>query len=71
MALRKNYTGIVNKKTFKNEPTKICGRQPLKKLKGMVCFKQTIPTHFTWFILEYFVSNILLSENPLKYTNFH
>ena len=37
MALRKNYTGIVNKKTFKNEPTKICGRQPLKKLKGMVC----------------------------------
>ena len=33
---------------FKNGPSKICGRQPLK--------------YFTSFILEYFVSNILDSK---------
>ena len=30
-------------KVFKNGPSKICGRQPLKNWRGMVCFKQTIP----------------------------
>ena len=29
-------------KAFKNGPSKICGRQPLKKLKGYVLLKQTI-----------------------------
>ena len=28
---------------FKNEPSKIYGRQPLKNWKSMVCLKQTIP----------------------------
>ena len=38
---------------FKNGPSKICGRQPLKKLKGYACFKQTIP-------LQIFFHKILL-----------
>ena len=29
-------------KVFKNGPSKICGRQPLKKLKGCGLLKQTI-----------------------------
>ena len=29
-------------KVFKNGPSKICGRQPLKKLKGYGLLKQTI-----------------------------
>ena len=33
-------------KVFKNEPSKICGRQPLKNV--------------TWSILEYFVPNVNL-----------
>ena len=32
-------------KVFKNGPSKICGRQPLK--------------NFTWFIFEYFAAKIL------------
>ena len=51
---------------FKNEPSKICGRQPLKNLKWYGLYKQTMSlqifqtlssTSFTWSILEYFVSN--------------
>ena len=39
-------------KVFKNGPSKICRRQPLK--------------HFTWFILEYFVSySTLLSDEQI------
>ena len=34
-------------KVFKNGPSKICGRQPLKNVSS---------TNFTWSILEYFVS---------------
>ena len=51
-------------KAFKNGPSKICERQPLKKLNGMVSFKQTIGTtflsfrYFTWPIFEYFVSHV-------------
>ena len=50
---------------FKNGPSKVCGRQPLKNLKGYGL--QTIPlqifwrlssTNFTWFILEYFDSHV-------------
>ena len=45
-------------KVFKNEPRKICGRQPLINLKGYgVCFRQT--TNFSWSILEYFVPDVL------------
>ena len=36
-----------------NEPRKICGRHPLKYLKGFGLFKQI----FIWPILEYFVPN--------------
>ena len=36
-------------KVSRIEPSKICGRQPLKK--------------FTWSILEYFVPNVLTPEN--------
>ena len=35
-------------KVFKNGPSKICGRQPLKHLKRC--------GNFTWYILEYLVS---------------
>ena len=51
-------------KIFKNGPSKICGRQPLKSLKGNGLLRQTIPpqifyrlssTNFTWSILEYSV----------------
>ena len=34
-------------KVFKNAPTKICGRQPLKNLKGYGLLKQTI-FYFNW-----------------------
>ena len=30
-------------KVLKNEPSKICGRQPLKNLKGPVFFKDCVP----------------------------
>ena len=36
-------------KVLKNDPSKICGRQTLK--------------NFKWAILEYFVPNVLFSEN--------
>ena len=39
---------------FKNGPSKICGRQPLKTLKGYGLFK--LWSAFTLSILEYFVS---------------
>ena len=48
-------------KVFKNGPGEICGRQPLKNLKGYALLKQTISiqiferlssTNFTWSILE-------------------
>ena len=52
-------------KVFKNEPSRICGRQPLKKLKGYGPLKHTIflqifrrlsSTNFTWSILEYLIT---------------
>ena len=44
-------------KIFKNGPSKICGRQPLKKLKGYGLLKQRLSsTSFTWSIFEYFPS---------------
>ena len=39
-------------KIFKNGPSKICGRQPLKNLKGHGLLKLS-STNFTWSILEY------------------
>ena len=56
-------------KVFKNEPSDICGRQPLKNLKGYGLLKQTISlqifyrlsfANFTKPILEYFVPNVPL-----------
>ena len=59
-------------KAFKNGPSKICGRQVLKNLKGYGLLKQTIISlqifgrlcsrKFTWSILEY----ILLNKAPSK-----
>ena len=45
-------------KVFKNGPSKIFGRQSLKILKWYGLLRQS-STNFTWFILEYLVSNIL------------
>ena len=42
-------------KVFKNRPRQICGRQPLKKLKGQL----------TWSILEYFVPFVALQLTHL------
>ena len=48
-------------KVFKNGPRKICGKQPLKKLKEYVLLKLNISLqrppskNFTWSILDYFV----------------
>ena len=56
-------------KVFKNRPSKIWGRQPLKYLKGYGLLKQTISlqnfwrlssTNITWSILEYFIPFALL-----------
>ena len=39
----KNYAYIsICDKVFKNEPGKICGRQPLKNLKGYGLLKQVL-----------------------------
>ena len=57
-------------KVFKNRLSKICGRQPLKNLKGYGLLEpdHTPPsflkaglTNFTWSILEYFIPNALKS----------
>ena len=37
-----NTPGNIWDKVFKNEPSKICGREPLKILKGYSLLKQTI-----------------------------
>ena len=44
-------------KVFKSGPSKICGRQPLKNLKGYGAdhFKRLSSTDFTWSTLEYLV----------------
>ena len=65
-------------KVFKNEPSKICSKRPLKNLKGYGLHKQTMSlqifyrlssTNFTWFILEYFDPNVLqLRSKRLKCT---
>ena len=55
-------------KVFKNGPSEICGRQPLKNLKWYdlwydipsIFFRRLPSTNFTWFILEYFVPSIIL-----------
>ena len=53
---------IIWDKVFKNEPSKICGRQPLKDLKQYGLLKQSLEsfsrlssTNFTCSILKYFV----------------
>ena len=52
---------------FKNGPSKICGKQPSKKLKRYGLFKQTIShqiflklysTNFSWSIVEYIVQYV-------------
>ena len=40
-------------KIFKNGPSKICGRQPLKNLKGYGLLRLSF-TNFTWFIRDDF-----------------
>ena len=48
-------------KVFKNGPSEICGRQPLKNLKKAISprtFSRLSSTNFTWSILEY-LSHIL------------
>ena len=67
-------------KVFKNGPSKICGRQPFKHLKGYGLLKQTLilqifkrppSTNFTWSILEYFVQTLSLQFfKRLSSTNF-
>ena len=46
-------------KVFKNGPSKICGRQPSKNVKGYGLLKQIFLrltcTNFTWSIFEYFL----------------
>ena len=43
-------------KIFKNGPSKICGRQPLKNL--ISDFLKAAFHKFTWSILKYFAPNI-------------
>ena len=54
MRKRSPYISILNiwVKVFKNGPSKICRRQPLKHLNYMVC----LSTNFAWSILEYLES---------------
>ena len=47
-------------KVFKNGPNKICGRQPLKSLKGYGLHK----VDFTLSVLEYFVSYFVSDALP-------
>ena len=49
----------MEKKVFKNVPSKIFGRQPLQKLKGYGLLKQ-IPQIFAWSVLEYLVKYVLM-----------
>ena len=47
MPLRETgFVMVIWDKVFKNEPSKICGRQPLKNVKGYGLFKQTISLQF-------------------------
>ena len=49
--------------SFKNGPSKTCGRQHVKNLKLYGLPRQTIsPQFFTWSILECIVSYILLPQ---------
>ena len=43
-------------KVFKNRPSKICGRQPLKNVADYITsnFLKAVSTNSTWSILEYF-----------------
>ena len=53
-------------KKFKNEPSKICGKQPLKNLKWyIVCFLKA-SSNFTWSILEYLGQFISTLNNIAK-----
>ena len=75
------YTRMINiwDKVFKNGPSKICGKQPLKNLKGYGLLGQTISlqffkrlssTNFTWSILECFVPFISDNINRIRvFTN--
>ena len=67
-------------KVFKNGPSKICGRQPLKITKGMVWLKLTIllqnferlsSTNFTWPILEYLFPFATLEKYMKSYKSYH
>ena len=48
---------IIWDKLFKNGPSRICGRQPLK--------------NFTWSILEYFVTYINYVNVKVNFSNYH
>ena len=57
------FHNIIWNKVFKNGPSEICERQPLKNLKGyglpiFQIFKRLSSTNFTWSILEYFVPSL-------------
>ena len=55
---------IIWDKVFKNRPSKLCGRQPLKNLKGYGKLKQTIPFKvfkgcFSQILLGSFLNTLL------------
>ena len=53
--IQNDVNHVIWHKVFKSGTSKICGRQPLKHLKGYGLLK-----HFTWSTLEYFVSYIIV-----------
>ena len=64
------YRSNIWDRVFKNGPTKIYGRQPLKIFKGFKFFKGCLPQIFTLSILEYFsYENNLPVALPLKREN--
>ena len=51
--VKKRSSKLIWDKVFKKGPSKICGRQPLKNFKNLVCLRLS-STNLTWSILEYF-----------------
>ena len=53
-------------KLFKNGPSEIFGRQPLKNLKGYGLLKHKMSsTNFTWSIREYF--DLFIKISAIKF----
>ena len=55
-------------KVFKNGPSKVCERHPLKTLKvyGFQILQRMSFTSFTWSILEYFVPYVIFRSRCLE-----